>query len=81
MPHTGLNSAVNDDRSARFGGPSVGDGDGQTPAAGRDYGDILWAPTPRSAEHAEITRYARWLASRGGPVEPGTGPGELVSYR
>jgi acetoacetyl-CoA synthetase len=59
----------------------VGDGDDQTPAAGRDYGDILWAPTPQSAEHAEITRYARWLADNGGPRVKGTARGELVSYR
>jgi acetoacetyl-CoA synthetase len=59
----------------------VGNGDDQTPAAGRDYGDILWAPTAQSAENAEITRYARWLAGHGGPVVPGVAPGELVSYR
>ncbi|MBO0838009.1 MAG: hypothetical protein J2P28_21185, partial [Actinobacteria bacterium] len=46
-----------------------------------DYGDILWAPTAQSAENAEVTRYARWLAGHGGPAIPGTGPGELVSYR
>jgi acetoacetyl-CoA synthetase len=59
----------------------VGDGEDQTPAAGRDYGDILWAPTAQSAGNAEITRYARWLARHGGPAIPGAVPGELVSYR
>ncbi len=38
-----------------------------TPAAGRDYGDTLWAPTAESAASTEIVRYARWLASLGGP--------------
>ncbi len=38
-----------------------------TSVAGRDYGEVLWAPTTTSAERAEITRYARWLARRGGP--------------
>jgi acetoacetyl-CoA synthetase len=59
----------------------VGNGDDQAPAAGRDYGDILWAPTAQSAENAEITRYARWLARHGGPVVSGAAPGELASYR
>ncbi|HYK68927.1 MAG TPA: acetoacetate--CoA ligase [Streptosporangiaceae bacterium] len=59
----------------------MGNGDDQAPAAGRDYGDILWAPTAESAENAEITRYARWLASHSGPAIPGVAPGELASYR
>ena len=59
----------------------MGDGDGQTPAAGRDYGDMLWTPTAQSAESAEVTRYARWLAGHGGPVIGGAAPGELASYR
>jgi acetoacetyl-CoA synthetase len=58
----------------------VGNGDDQAPAAGRDYGDVLWAPTALSAEHAEITRYARWLARHGGPAVPGSEPGGLASY-
>jgi acetoacetyl-CoA synthetase len=37
-------------------------------AAGRDYGEILWAPSPEFAERTEIARFARWLADRGGPV-------------
>jgi acetoacetyl-CoA synthetase len=56
-------------------------GDDQMSVAGRDYGDILWAPTAQSAESAEITRYARWLPSHGGPVIGGAVPGELASYR
>jgi acetoacetyl-CoA synthetase len=59
----------------------VRDGDDKTPAAGRDYGDILWAPTALSAESAEVTRYARWLTRHGGPVIGGASPGELASYR
>jgi acetoacetyl-CoA synthetase len=38
-----------------------------TSVAGRDYGEILWAPTEASVERTEITRYARWLAGHGGP--------------
>jgi acetoacetyl-CoA synthetase len=37
-----------------------------TSIAGRDYGEVLWAPTAASAERAVITKYARWLADRGG---------------
>ena len=56
--------------------------DGQAPAAGpgRDYGEVLWAPTAQSAEHAEVTRYARWLAGRSGPAVPGSEGGGLVDY-
>ncbi len=63
-----------------LGGAGVGD---QTPGTGpgRDYGEVLWTPTAESADHAEVTRYARWLASHGGPAVPGTGAGGLVSYR
>ncbi|MGB6458323.1 MAG: acetoacetate--CoA ligase [Streptosporangiaceae bacterium] len=58
-------------------------GDDLTSATGpgRDYGDVLWAPTARSADSAEVTRYARWLAGHGGPAVPGVADGELVSYR
>jgi acetoacetyl-CoA synthetase len=59
----------------------VGDGEDQAPEAGRDYGDVLWVPTAESAKNAEVTRYARWLTSRGGPVIGGAAPGELASYR
>ncbi len=57
-------------------------GDGQAPATrpGRDYGEVLWAPTAQSAEHAEVTRYARWLAGHGGPAVPGSADGGLVDY-
>jgi acetoacetyl-CoA synthetase len=59
----------------------LGVADDLTPAAGRDYGDVLWAPTAQSADQAEVTRYARWLAGHGGPSVPGLAAGELVSYR
>jgi acetoacetyl-CoA synthetase len=61
------------------GGAGVGD---QTPATGpgRDYGAVLWAPTARSAESAEVTRYARWLAGHSGPEVSGVTDGGLVSY-
>jgi acetoacetyl-CoA synthetase len=60
-------------------GAGVGD---QSPATGlgRDYGEVLWAPTAQSADTAEVTRYARWLASHGGPAVPGAADGGLVSY-
>ena len=54
-------------------------GDDLTPAAGRDYGETLWEPTAESAERTEIARYARWLASHGGPAIDA--PGGIPSYR
>jgi len=62
-----------------MGGPGVADD--LTPSVGRDYGEVLWAPTAQSAERAEITRYARWLRDHGGPSVPGSAAGSLVSYR
>jgi len=44
--------------------------DDLTLAAGRDYGDTLWTPTPESAARTEIARYIRWLAANGGPDVP-----------
>jgi acetoacetyl-CoA synthetase len=50
----------------RLEGVAVADGAG--PAGGApDYGETLWTPSPAVAEAAGITRYARWLAGRGGP--------------
>ena len=43
-------------------------GDELTSTAGRDYGDTLWAPSPEITQHAEISRYARWLPGHGGPA-------------
>jgi acetoacetyl-CoA synthetase len=37
-----------------------------TSMAGRDYGEILWAPTAASAARTVINSYTRWLADRGG---------------
>jgi acetoacetyl-CoA synthetase len=37
-------------------------------AAGRDYGETLWTPSAQAAARAQITRFARWLADRGGPA-------------
>jgi acetoacetyl-CoA synthetase len=42
--------------------------DDLAPAAGRDYGETLWSPSAAVSERAVITRYARWLADRGGPA-------------
>jgi acetoacetyl-CoA synthetase len=60
---------------------------GRDPIAGRDYGEVLWAPTDESADRAEITRFARWLAAAGrltSTAGPGTGePGSPagIDYR
>ncbi len=51
-----------------------------TPAAGSDYGEVLWAPTAQSAGSTEIVRYARWLADHGGP-DTTAGPDGLPSYQ
>jgi acetoacetyl-CoA synthetase len=59
-------------------------GDDLTPTAGRDYGDTLWEPTAESAARTEIVRYARWLASHGGPASPtstNTASNGIPSYR
>jgi acetoacetyl-CoA synthetase len=39
-----------------------GPGGGALP--GRDYGAVLWEPSPRVIENARITDYRRWLSSR-----------------
>ncbi len=58
----------------------MGGDETSTTGPGRDYGAVLWAPTARSAEDAEVTRYARWLAAHGGPDVAGVADGGLVSY-
>jgi acetoacetyl-CoA synthetase len=40
-------------------------GDDLTSVAGRDYGEVLWTPSPAVVDHAVVTRYAKWLADRG----------------
>src|SRR5215472_12178054 len=32
---------------------------------GRDYGEVLWEPSPEVIRRARITDYRRWLAARG----------------
>jgi acetoacetyl-CoA synthetase len=64
----------------RLGGASVGHDETSATGPGRDYGEVLWAPTAQSAQSAEVTRYARWLAGHGGPQVPGAADGGLVSY-
>jgi len=54
-------------------------GDDLTPAAGRDYGDTLWAPTAESAGRTEIARYAGWLENHGGPANSASDG--ILSYR
>ena len=34
--------------------------------AGRDYGEVLWEPTPEMVSGARVTSYARWLARERG---------------
>ena len=62
----------------RLGGASVGHDETSATGPGRDYGEVLWAPTAQSAEAAEVTRYARWLAAHGGPQVSGVAGGGLV---
>jgi len=38
---------------------------------GRDYGEVLWEPSPEVIKRARITGYRRWLAGRG--IMPGDG--------
>jgi acetoacetyl-CoA synthetase len=64
----------------RWGAATVGDDLTPATGPGRDYGDVLWAPTPQSARDAEVSRYARWLADHSGPEIPGAADGGLVSY-
>jgi acetoacetyl-CoA synthetase len=43
---------------------------------GRDYGEVLWEPSPEVIRRARITGYRRWLAERGiarGSGDPGGG--------
>ena len=54
--------------------------DDLTLAAGRDYGEKLWAPTAESAARTEIVRYIRWLAANGGPDLTSPGDDDLPSY-
>jgi acetoacetyl-CoA synthetase len=39
---------------------------GSAALAGRDYGEVLWAPQPESIAAARVTSYARWLAAHRG---------------
>jgi acetoacetyl-CoA synthetase len=45
---------------------------------GRDYGGVLWEPSPEVVRRARVTDYRRWLAERGmgvgGPVPGASGP-------
>jgi acetoacetyl-CoA synthetase len=38
---------------------------------GRDYGEVLWEPSPEVVERARVTGYRRWLAERGVNVAGG----------
>ncbi|HEY2507182.1 MAG TPA: acetoacetate--CoA ligase [Streptosporangiaceae bacterium] len=75
-PITGRDSAAEPDSLA---GSDVLAGrdsaDAGEPLAGRDYGEVLWTPTKESADRAQITRFARWLAADGRL----TGPAAIVS--
>jgi acetoacetyl-CoA synthetase len=45
---------------------------------GRDYGEVLWEPSPEVVKRARVTGYRRWLAERGedvgGPAAGGDSP-------
>jgi acetoacetyl-CoA synthetase len=47
---------------------NVGADNNPTATTDDDYGETLWAPTPESANRAEVTRYVRWLTEQGGPL-------------
>jgi acetoacetyl-CoA synthetase len=43
--------------------PPAADPGSAAALAGRDYGAVLWEPTPESIAAARVTGYARWLAA------------------
>jgi acetoacetyl-CoA synthetase len=43
--------------------PRAADPGSAAALAGRDYGAVLWEPTPESIAAARVTGYARWLAA------------------
>ena len=45
-----------------------------TGCSGRDYGEVLWEPSPEVIRRARITGYRRWLAERGTRPGPGSPP-------
>jgi len=51
---------------------------------GRDYGEVLWEPSPEVIERARVTDYRRWLAARGvsvsGPAPPGASPAAAAAH-
>ena len=51
-------------------GPMPGDED-VSALLGADYGAVLWEPGPEVIEHAQITRYQRWLADQRGVATKG----------
>jgi acetoacetyl-CoA synthetase len=53
-----------------------------TELPGRDYGEVLWEPSPEVIQRARITDYRRWLAARGivpGSADPGGGGSPAAS--
>jgi len=51
------------------------DNEAGTGLPGRDYGEVLWEPSPEVIERARVTDYRRWLAARGVSVGAAAPPG------
>jgi acetoacetyl-CoA synthetase len=60
------------------------DNDDGTGLPGRDYGEVLWEPSPEMIERARVTDYRRWLAERGvsvgEPARPGASPAAAAAH-
>jgi acetoacetyl-CoA synthetase len=51
------------------------DNEAGTGLPGRDYGEVLWEPSPEVIGRARVTDYRRWLAARGVSVGGAAPPG------
>jgi acetoacetyl-CoA synthetase len=60
------------------------DNEAGTGLPGRDYGEVLWEPSPEGIERARVTDYRRWLAARGvsvgGPAPPGASAAAAAAH-
>jgi acetoacetyl-CoA synthetase len=58
---------IDDQATPAPGSAATGSAAHAAALAGRDYGEVLWAPTPEVINSAQVTAYSRWLAGHGGP--------------
>jgi acetoacetyl-CoA synthetase len=60
------------------------DNDDGTGLPGRDYGEVLWEPSPEVIGRARVTDYRRWLAARGvsvgEPARRGASPAAAAAH-